>query len=195
MLEKNQIVFIKQLNCVLKKFIRNIKIKNLYYEINTNKEYNYLLVFFLKFHYLTRADMLIDIIVVDRPNKEKRFAITYSLLSLAYNTRYFIKSKFFEISKILSISNIYSAANWYEREVWDMFGVFFTNHPDLRRILTDYNFKGYPLRKDFPLSGFIEIFYSTLSTKIIYKLIKLSQQYRQYTYRLIVNREGPHLHI
>ena len=76
-----------------------------------------------------------------------------------------------------------------------MFGVFFTNHPDLRRILTDYNFKGYPLRKDFPLSGFIEIFYSTLSTKIIYKLIKLSQQYRQYTYRLIVNREGPHLHI
>ena len=166
----------------MKKFIRNIKIKNLYYEINTDIGYNYLLIFFLKFHYLTRADMLIDLIVIDRPTKKKRFTIIYNLLSLTYNTRYYIKCKFFEISKLLSISNIYSAANWYEREAWDMFGIYFIGHPDLRKILTDYNFKGYPLRKDFPLSGFVEVFYSSIKTKIVYKLIKLSQQQRQYSY-------------
>ena len=182
MLEKNQIIFIKHLNYVLKKYIRNIKIRNLYYEINTNREYNYLLIFFLKFHFLTRADCFIDIIVTDRINKKKRFSIIYSLLSLTYNTRFFVKIKISEITKILSINTIFSAANWYEREIWDMFGIFFLGHPDLRRILTDYNFQGFPLRKDFPLSGFIELFYSSVESKMVYKIVKLSQAYRFYSF-------------
>ena len=132
--------------------------------------------------------MFIDLIVIDRPTKKKRFTIIYNLLSLTYNTRYYIKCKFFEISKLLSISTIYSAANWYEREAWDMFGIYFIGHPDLRKILTDYNFKGYPLRKDFPLSGFVEVFYSSIKTKIVYKLIKLTQQQRQYTYNNMIQK-------
>ena len=150
--------------------------------MNTNKEYNYLLLFFFKFHFLTRIDCFIDLIITDRPNKKKRFSITYNLLSLFYNTRFFVKVKISEISKLLSISTIYSAANWYEREVWDMFGIFFSGHPDLRRILTDYNFQGFPLRKDFPLSGFIELFYSSIDLKVVYKLVKLSQAYRFFSY-------------
>jgi len=187
-MEKLQLNFMKQLQCILKKFVRNIKIKNLYYELKTNKEYILLLIFFLKFHFGTQLETLIDIIVIDRPKKKKRFTLIYNLLSLNYNTRFFIKVKINEISKLMSLTPIYSAANWYEREIWDMFGIYFTNHPDLRRILTDYNFQGYPLRKDFPLSGFIELFYSSINTKLIYKKVKLSQAYRIFKFNYNNNK-------
>jgi NADH:ubiquinone oxidoreductase subunit C len=117
MLEKNQIYFIKTLAKILKKFVLHINIKNLYYELITSKEYSYLLIFFLKFHYLTQANSFIDLIVIDVPKKKKRFVLIYSLLSLIYNTRFFVKIKVTELSKVLSINTIYSAANWYEREV------------------------------------------------------------------------------
>lgn len=177
-MERIQLNFMKQLQHILKKFVRSIKVKNLYYELKTNKEYILLLIFFLKFHFSTQIENLIDIIVIDRPNKKKRFTLIYNLLSLNYNVRFLVKVKINEISKLMSLTPIYSTANWYEREVWDMFGIYFTNHPDLRRILTDYNFQGYPLRKDFPLSGFIELFYSSVNTKLVYKKVKLSQAYR-----------------
>lgn len=182
MLEKNQLHFIKTLSRILKKFILHINIKNLYYELITSKEYNYLLIFFLKFHYLTQANSFIDLIVIDTPKQKKRFVLIYSLLSLIYNTRFFIKIKITELSKVLSINTIYSAANWYEREAWDMFGIFFLGHPDMRRLLTDYNFQGYPLRKDFPLSGYFELFYSSVTAKLLYKPVKLSQAYRSYKF-------------
>jgi NADH:ubiquinone oxidoreductase subunit C len=182
MLEKNQIYFIKTLAKILKKFVLHINIKNLYYELITSKEYSYLLIFFLKFHYLTQANSFIDLIVIDVPKKKKRFVLIYSLLSLIYNTRFFVKIKVTELSKVLSINTIYSAANWYEREVWDMFGIFFLGHPDMRRLLTDYNFQGYPLRKDFPLSGYFELFYSSVTAKLLYKPVKLSQAYRSYKF-------------
>ena len=183
MLENIQITFTKQLQIILRKYIRSIKIRNLYYEIKTNKEYSYLLILFLKFHYTSQVDSLIDIIVIDRPHKKKRFAVIYSLLSINYNTRFFIKTDINETANLLSINAIYSAANWYEREVWDMFGIYFLNHPDLRRILTDYNFQGYPLRKDFPLSGFIELFYSSKNSRLLYKKPKLNQAYRLFIYQ------------
>jgi NADH:ubiquinone oxidoreductase subunit C len=180
MLVQNKVIFITQFHNILKKFIQNIKIKNLYYELNALKEHAYLLIFFLKFHYLTKVDCFIDITVIDRINKKNRFTIIYNLLSFFYNMRFFVKIKITEITKILSINTIFFASNWYEREVWDMFGIFFLKHPDLRRLLTDYNFQGYPLRKDFPLSGFVEVFYSSVNLQLIYKYIKLSQSYRYF---------------
>ena len=111
MLDHVQILFIHKLKIILKKYIRNIKIKNLYYEIKTNKEYILLIIIFLKFHFLCKFDNLIDIIVIDRLNKKKRFTIIYNLLSLIFNTRIFIKIKFLEISNIVSITNIFSGSN------------------------------------------------------------------------------------
>ena len=90
------------------------------------------------------------------------FQIVYNLLSLRYNSRIRVKTYTDELTPIDSVTSVFAAANWYEREIWDMFGVFFTNHPDLRRILTDYGFEGHPLRKDFPLSGYLEVFYNFL---------------------------------
>ena len=182
MLDHVQILFIHKLKIILKKYIRNIKIKNLYYEIKTNKEYILLIIIFLKFHFLCKFDNLIDIIVIDRLNKKKRFTIIYNLLSLIFNTRIFIKIKFLEISNIVSITNIFSGSNWYEREIWDMYGIFFKNHPDLRRILNDYNFQGFPLKKDFPLSGKIEVFYSSLISNLIKPRVKLIQEYRNFIF-------------
>jgi len=110
-LDQIQILFIGKLKFIIKKYIRNIKIKNLYYEIKTNKEYILVLIFFLKFHFLCKFNNLIDIIVIDRLNKKKRFTIIYNLLSLSFNTRIFIKVKFLEISNIMSITNIFSGSN------------------------------------------------------------------------------------
>jgi len=182
MLDNIQILFSFKLKLILNKYIRNIKIKNLYYEIKTNKEYSLLLINFLKFHFLSKFNSLIDIIVIDRLNKKKRFVIIYNLLSLTFNTRIFIKIKILEISNLTSITNIFSGSNWHEREIWDMYGIFFKNHPDLRRLLNDYNFEGFPLKKDFPLTGYKELFYSNLKGYLIEQKIKLSQEYRNFNF-------------
>jgi NADH dehydrogenase (ubiquinone) Fe-S protein 3 len=112
---------------------------------------------FLKLHQATQFNQLVDITAVDYPNKPNRFQLVYLLLSIPYNTRITLTTETNEISPIDSIVDIYKGANWMEREVYDMFGVFFVGHPDLRRILTDYGFEGHPLRKDFPLTGYVEV--------------------------------------
>ena len=112
---------------------------------------------FLKDHHNAQFANLVDITGVDMPTREYRFEIVYNLLSLRYNARIRVKTYTDEMTPLDSINEVFKAANWYEREIWDMFGVFFSNHPDLRRILTDYGFDGHPLRKDFPLSGYIEV--------------------------------------
>ena len=94
-----------------------------------------------------------------------------------------------EIQTIDSIMNIYKVANWFEREIWDMFGIFFRNHTDLRRILTDYGFEGYPLRKDFPLTGFLEVYYNELKKRVVYKSVNLSQQYRVFEFNSPWNKK------
>ena len=137
---------------------------------------------FLKSNDSCKFRQLIDIAGVDYPEDEKRFQLVYLFLSHENNLRIKLMIKF-DITRIIpSITKIYPSANWMEREVFDMYGIKFRNHPDLRRILTDYNFKGHPLRKDFPLTGFNEVRYSEKEKKVIYEPVKLEQNYRNFDF-------------
>ena len=137
---------------------------------------------FLKLDNRFKFKQLIDIAAIDYPNEEKRFELVYLLLSIENNLRVKISIKFETNDKIPSIVKIFPSANWMEREIFDMYGIKFDNHPDLRRILTDYNFKGHPLRKDFPLTGFNEVRYSEKDKKVIYEPVKLEQNYRNFDF-------------
>jgi NADH-quinone oxidoreductase subunit C len=137
---------------------------------------------FLKSNDTCKFRQLIDIAGVDYPDEDNRFQLIYLFLSHENNSRIKLKIKF-QVNQIIpSITKIFPSANWMEREVFDMYGVKFKNHPDLRRILTDYNFKGHPLRKDFPLSGFNEVRYSEKEKKVIYEPVKLEQNYRNFDF-------------
>jgi len=127
-------------------------------------------------------DQLIDLTAIDYPSRSKRFDIVYILLSMRENKRIVVKSLLEEGEKIETITSIHKSANWYERECYDLFGIHFLNHPDLRRIMTDYNFEGHPLRKDFPLTGHTEVRYDDLEKKVIYEPVKLTQEYRNFDY-------------
>ncbi len=137
---------------------------------------------FLKSSDKCKFKQLIDIAGVDYPDEEKRFQLVYLLLSHELNLRIKIIIQFDENQTINSITKIFPSANWMEREVFDMYGIKFKNHPDLRRILTDYGFKGHPLRKDFPLTGFNEVRYSEKEKKVIYEPVKLEQNYRNFDF-------------
>ena len=123
---------------------------------------------------------LTDIAGVDYPERENRFDVIYHFLSFKWNVRLRIKTEISENGSLPSICSIFPAANWFEREAFDMYGIQFTDHPDLRRILTDYGFEGYPLRKDFPLTGNIEIRYDEIDKKIVHEPVKLQQDYRSF---------------
>ena len=129
-------------------------------------------------HYQFRQ--LTDIAGVDYPNKIPRFEVVYHFLDFKQNIRLRIKTKVSEEESVPSITAIYPCANWYEREAFDMYGINFTDHPDLRRLLTDYNFEGYPLRKDFPLTGTVEVRYSDIEKKVIYEPVNLQQDFRNF---------------
>ncbi len=137
-------------------------------------------ILFLKTNEKCKFKQLIDITAVDYPEKEKRFKIVYLLLSLEHNLRILINSYINEEDEVPSLTKIFSSANWMEREVFDMYGVSFKDHPDLRRILTDYDFEGHPLRKDFPLTGHTEVRYSEEKKKVVYEPVKLNQEYRNF---------------
>ena len=139
-------------------------------------------ILFLKTNEKCRFKQLIDITAVDYPEKEKRFKIVYLLLSHEKNLRMVINSHINEKALVPSITKIFPSANWMEREVFDMYGVSFKDHPDLRRILTDYGFEGYPLRKDFPLTGHTEVRYSEAKKKVISEPVKLDQEYRDFDF-------------
>jgi len=139
-------------------------------------------ILFLKTNEKCRFRQLIDITAVDYPEKEKRFKVVYLLLSHENNLRISINMNIDEKTPVPSITKIFPAANWMEREVFDMYGISFKDHPDLRRILTDYGFEGYPLRKDFPLTGHTEVRYSEEKKKVIYEPVKLDQQYRDFVF-------------
>ena len=139
-------------------------------------------ILFLKTNQKCKFRQLIDITAVDYPEKEKRFKIVYLLLSHENNLRILISANIDEKISVPSITKIFPSANWMEREVFDMYGISFKDHPDLRRILTDYGFKGYPLRKDFPLTGHTEVRYSEEHKKVIYEPVKLDQQYRDFDF-------------
>ena len=135
---------------------------------------------FLKDNDVCQFRQLTDIAGVDFPERLNRFDIVYHFLSFKNNVRIRVKTEISENNAIQSITQLFPAANWFEREAFDMYGIQFTDHPDLRRILTDYGFEGYPLRKDFPLTGNVEVRYDEMEKKIIYEPVKLQQDYRNF---------------
>ena len=139
-------------------------------------------ILFLKTNEKCKFRQLIDITAVDYPEKDKRFKLVYILLSHETNLRLIINSYINEKTEIPTIIKIFPSANWMEREVFDMYGITFKDHPDLRRILTDYNFEGHPLRKDFPLTGHAEVRYNEDKKKVIYESVKLEQNYRDFDF-------------
>ena len=134
---------------------------------------------FLKLYTNAQFKILSYITAIDYPHRTKRFILIYDLLSLFYSTRLRIKIYINELEEIDSITSIYNTANWHEREVFDMFGIHFKNHPDLRRILTDYGFQGHPLRKDFPIPGLVELSYDDFKKRLVYTKTQLTQNFRQ----------------
>tara|TARA_Y100001970_G_scaffold134498_1_gene165604 strand:+ start:1045 stop:1641 length:597 start_codon:yes stop_codon:yes gene_type:complete len=172
----------KKINSELNTKINSSKIKHkqIYLNIDCNDLQEVIL--FLKTNNQTKFRQLIDITAVDYPANEKRFKLLYLLLSHEFNQRLVLDFYINENVLIDSLVNIFPSANWMEREIFDMYGVKFKNHPDLRRILTDYNFKGHPLRKDFPLTGHEEVRYSEDKKKVIYEKVKLEQDYRNFDF-------------
>ena len=129
-----------------------------------------------------RFSILIDICGVDYPGRQRRFDVVYHLLSIAKNARIRVKLQTDETSPVPSAVSVYPAANWFEREAYDMYGILFSDHPDLRRLLTDYGFSGHPLRKDFPLSGFVEVRYDDELKRVVYEPVRLNQEFRDFDF-------------
>ena len=137
---------------------------------------------FLKNDQSCRFSSLVDITAVDYPGRAKRFDVVYHFLSMYTNQRIRLRVSIREEDMVPSIVDVHPSANWFEREVFDMFGILFTGHPDLRRILTDYGFRGYPLRKDFPTTGYTEVRYDEAQKRVVYEPVKLVQEYRQFDF-------------
>ncbi len=129
-----------------------------------------------------RFKQLMDVCGADYPGREERFEVVYNLLSMTHNSRVRVKVATDEETPVPSVTGLYSSANWWEREAWDLFGVYFSGHPDLRRIMTDYGFEGHPLRKDFPLTGFVELRYDDEQKRVVYEPVKLTQEFRRFDY-------------
>jgi len=172
----------KKINSELTTKINISKINHNQIYLNINESNILNVVLFLKTNSETKFKQLIDITAVDYPEKDRRFKLVYLLLSHENNQRVIIDFYVKENDIISSITSIFPSANWMEREVFDMYGIEFKDHPDLRKILTDYNFKGHPLRKDFPLTGHKEVRYSENEKKVIYESVKLEQNYRNFDY-------------
>ena len=163
-----ELTLIKESNSFYQLFFKKEDIINIFRELKENELFSF--------------DQLIDITAIDYPSKENRFELIYILLSMKKNKRIILKTLVNENDSIDSIIQIFKASDWYERECYDLFGIKFNNHPDLRRIMTDYNFEGHPLRKDFPLTGHTEVRYDDVEKKVVYEPVKLTQEYRDFDY-------------
>ena len=172
----------KKINSELTTKIKKTEIRHNQLYINIDSEDLIDVTLFIKSNKNTKFRQLIDITVVDYPEKTQRFKLVYLFLSHEFNQRIILSYLINENELIPSLTSIYPAANWMEREVFDMYGVKFKDHPDLRRILTDYGFEGHPLRKDFPLTGHTEVRYSEEQKKVIKEPVKLEQNYRNFDY-------------
>ena len=172
----------KKINSELGTKINNTVIKHNQIYVEIDKEDFIDVALFIKTNKDTKFRQLIDITVVDYPEESQRFKVVYLFLSHEFNQRMILSYKISENEVISSLTSIFPSANWMEREVFDMYGVNFKDHPDLRRILTDYGFEGHPLRKDFPLTGNTEVRYSEDQKKVIYEPVKLEQNYRNFDY-------------
>ena len=172
----------KKINSELTTKIKKSEIKHNQLYINIDSEDLINVTLFIKSNENTKFRQLIDVTVVDYPENTQRFKVVYLFLSHEFNQRIILSYFISENEVIPSLTSIYPAANWMEREVFDMYGVKFKDHPDLRRILTDYGFEGHPLRKDFPLTGHTEVRYSEELKKVINEPVKLEQNYRNFDY-------------
>jgi len=164
------------------KWVKSCEIINNELMITIHSDYVVPMCYFLKKSSLTRCSQLIDMTAVDYPDRKNRFTVVYNLLSVDLNARVRLKTEVDGLTSIESVTGIYPCAAWWERETWDMFGVFFTGHPDLRRILTDYGFQGHPLRKDFPLTGYTEVRYDATEKRVISEPLELSQEFRSFDF-------------
>ena len=172
----------KKINSELTTKIKSSKLNHNQIFLNIESEDLLEVILFLKNNSEIKFKQLIDITAVDYPENERRFKIVYLLLSHEFNSRIIISFYINENEVVTSLTSAFPSANWMEREVFDMYGIKFKDHPDLRRILTDYNFEGFPLRKDFPLTGHNEVRYSEDEKKVIYEPVKLEQNYRNFDY-------------
>jgi len=172
----------KKINSELGTKIKDSRINHGQIYITINPEELLDTTLLLKTNKNTKFRQLIDITAVDYPENQKRFKMVYLFLSHELNQRIILSFFINENQQIPSLTKIFPSANWMEREIFDMYGVKFTDHPDLRRILTDYGFEGYPLRKDFPLTGHTEVRYSEKQKKVIYETVKLEQNYREFDF-------------
>ena len=172
----------KKINSELNTKVKNSKIKHnqIYLEINSENLIDTVMI--LKTNQYFKFRQIIDITAVDYPESDKRFKLVYLFLSHEFNQRILVDYQINENEVVKSLTSVFPSANWMEREVFDMYGINFKDHPDLRRILTDYGFTGHPLRKDFPLTGHNEVRYSEDKKKVIYEKVKLEQNYRNFDY-------------
>ena len=174
--------FSKYLLTIVPKYIKKVTVYQDELSISVSKKYLVLMIFFLKNHFNTQFSQLIDICGVDYLSKKKRFKVNYNLLSLTYNYRIRITVDTDEYNPIPSLTKMFNSTLWLEREVWDTYGIFFSNHPDLRRLLTDYGFEGYPFRKDFPQIGFFEVRYDDEKKHVLYEPVELAQEFRLFNF-------------
>jgi NADH:ubiquinone oxidoreductase subunit C len=171
------------LSSKIPKYIDNISIINNKIILSAKEKYLILLLSFLQKHVASQYNVLIDMTAVDRLSGKNRFELFYFLRTIVFNNILIIKIFNDGLTAVPSATFNYSGAGWLEREIWDMFGIAFSNHSDLRRILTDYGFQGFPLRKDFPLTGFIEVRYDDESKRVIYDSLELSQEFRFFDFQ------------
>jgi NADH dehydrogenase (ubiquinone) Fe-S protein 3 len=160
------------------KLLESVRVYNKVLTLNTTPNNLKSVLLYLQNHSLFMCKQLQEITCIDRPDKTLRFNVVYTLYSVKYNTQVLVTVQLPIDSQLPSATQIFEGANWLEREVLDLFGIFFVGHPDQRRILTDYGFQGYPLRKDFPLSGFVEIYYNDSNKRIVYEPVELAQETR-----------------
>lgn len=166
------------LNKSLSKLLVNVRVTHNILNIKTTPNNLKAVLYYLQNHSLFLFKQLQEITCIDRPDKDLRFTVTYTLYSVKYSTNILVTVQLPIEEALPSVTQIYESADWLEREVWDLFGIFFTDHQDLRRILTDYGFQGHPLRKDFPLTGFTELYYNDSTKRLSYEPVELSQETR-----------------
>lgn len=174
--------FGKSIFSMVPKWIDKIVIINDELIIHSDPKHVKNLIYFLKNHTSCQFTQLVDMIGVDYPERKNRFEVVYNLLSINYNSRIKVKTFTDELTPIDSVTDIFRSAGWYEREVWDMYGVYFIGNPDLRRILTDYGFEGHPLRKDFPLSGYTEVRYDEEHKRVVHEPVEMTQEFRNFDF-------------
>ena len=183
MLYMNNLFIVENLKTITKVLpILKFQVHQKELSIIIKKDHLIPVLLFLKNHVKYQFKVLSCLSGVDYPSNKYRFKVVYDILSLRYNVRLKVKVLTNELAAIESCGNVYAAASWYESETWDMYGIFFSNHENLTRLLTDYGFEGYPLRKDFPLSGFVEASYDYTRKRVINERVELSQEYRAFKF-------------